>query len=178
MSERERVVIRSSWLATLLNFAPVALALLVVEIWQRSLGGTVFMLVITVVITGSFRYLNYVELTSEALGIHWFRMERLPWQRIGSVDRVSGLGSHELKIFDLAFNTGRRLPAPRGAFGAGRKETTEARDLIETWWLAHGGTLHQTPARSAAPGDGSGRPADPWAPPPSGPDNTGGARPA
>jgi hypothetical protein len=166
MSDSERVVIRSSWLAVLANVAPIAAILVASQFWVRSLGGAVAGLVVLTTLTVVFRSLNYVELTPEGLGIHWFRMERMPWQRIGSVDRVGSLGTYELKIFDLALHISRRLPAPRGAFGVGRKETAEARNLVEAWWLAHGGTLHRAPARSATPRDASGGLVDPWVPPP------------
>lgn len=84
-----------------------------------------------------FRLINYVELTPDGLGIHWFRMQRVPWPRIGSVDRDGSLGSDELKIFELSLSISRRLPAPRGAYGVGKKETAEARDLVVPLVLLH-----------------------------------------
>jgi hypothetical protein len=70
-----------------------------------------------------------------------------------------------LRTYNRALNTGRRLPAPRGAYGIGKAETAAARELIETWWLAHGGTPPQA-APPALRGEASGPAGDPWQAPP------------
>jgi hypothetical protein len=168
ISHDERVVIRSSWFAAFANWLPVGVVLLGLQVWERSVEGVVIVLLVSLVITGYARHINYVELTAEGLGIHWIRMSRVAWHHVGSVDRVGSLGSYELKIFDRALNIRRRLPAPRGAFGIGKAECAQARELIETWWVAHRGSPPPVPARPTWPGEPSGPRTDPWAPPPEG----------
>jgi hypothetical protein len=164
MADAGRVVIRSSWLATVLNFSPVAVAFLGIQIWQRSLDGAAVWLVVIIVATVVMHHVNYTELTAAGVGIHWFRTILVPWPYIGSVELVSSWGGHELKVHDA--HTGHRLPAPRGAFGVGRRDAAKARDLIEHWWMANRGLPVPTPIRHNPPLDASGRPIDPWVPPP------------
>jgi hypothetical protein len=153
------------WLATAANIAPVAVVLLAFQIWDRSLGGAVTVLLVLVSMTSLLRYFLYVELTADGLDIHCFRSTHVPWQHIGSVDQVDGFGTAELKIYDRGANIGRRLPAPRATFGVGKGETAQARDLIERWWLAYIGTPLPAATRGASPYPPPGEALDPYRPP-------------
>lgn len=133
------VVIRSSWAAAAANVTPVAVVLLGYQIWQGSLTGTVIVAVVMALLTALMRYLEKVELTAEGLNISRFRTQHVAWHNLGELGQVGALGAHELRIFDVARNTSRRLPAPRGVFGVGREEVAQAEALIGQWWAAHGG---------------------------------------
>jgi hypothetical protein len=161
MPDTGRVVIRSSWPASLAFMAPAAVVLLAYQVFARSAGGVGTILVVLVTMLLTLRLVTYVELTAQGLDIHTFGMRRIPWQQIGSVELVSRQGGHQLRIYDLAEKRTRFLPAPRGAFGVGKKEAAEARDLIERSWLAHRGS----PPPVAAPPLPPAEPIDPYRPP-------------
>ena len=166
MVDIERVVIRSSWLAAFSNVAPIIVVFVLAQIWETSLAGLFLGLLVIVVITVVVRYSHEVELTPSGLNIRWFRTTRVPWQHIGSVEMASGLGSHAVQILDSAQNRSHQLPAPRGAFGVGKKDAAKARDLIEDWWLTYRGMRAPTHIQLDPPRDSSGRPIDPWLAPP------------
>jgi hypothetical protein len=165
MSNGQRVIIRSSWLATFANMSPIAIVLFGFQIWDRSVGGAVTVLIVLAGMTSLLRYVHYVELTTNGLDIHWLRSRHVPWQHIGSVDQVGGLGTAELKIYDRDANIGRRLPAPRATFGVGKGDTAQARDLIERSWLAYIGSPMPAATRAAPPYPASDEVLDPYRPP-------------
>jgi hypothetical protein len=68
----------------------------------------------------------------------------------------------EIHVFGM-----RPLPArARGSFGVGKKETAEARDLIEAWWQAYSNRPLPIVARQTSPPAAPGGPDDPWRSPP------------
>jgi hypothetical protein len=166
MSSEQRVVLRSSWPATLANSSPVLVVLIVFQITQQSIGGTVTVLVAISAAIAVVRQLQYIELTQEGLDIHLIGTRRVPWHDISSVELVNRLGGHQLRIHDVAKKRGRYLPAPRGAFGVGKQETARARDLIEQWCQAWSNRPLPTAVRPALPPVVPGGPDDPYRPPP------------
>jgi hypothetical protein len=139
--------------------------LVVFETAQQSIGGTVTALVAASAVVALVRQLQSVELTREGLDIHLLGTRRVAWQDIGSVEFVNRFGGHQLRIHDLAKNRGRYLPAPRGAFGVGKQETLQARDLIEQWWQAYGNRPVPLVAEPTLPPVVPGGPDDPYRPP-------------
>jgi hypothetical protein len=95
MSSAERIVLRSSWPATLANSSPIYVVLLVFEIAQQSIGGTVTALVAATAVLALVRQLQSVELTPEGLDIHLLGTRRVAWQDIGSVEFVNRFGGHQ-----------------------------------------------------------------------------------
>jgi hypothetical protein len=166
MSTDQRIVLRSSWPATLANSAPVLVVIVVFQITQPSIGGTVMVLVAVSAVLALVRHLQFVELTREGLDIHLIGTSRVPWHDIGSVEFVNRFGGHQLRIHDLAKQRGRYLPAPRGAFGVGKQETARARDLIEQWWQAYSNRPVPLAAKPTLPPMVPGGPDDPYRPPP------------
>jgi hypothetical protein len=165
MSDSERVVIRSSWLGIFAILAPAVLLLLTVQIVLGSPVGAVTVLAVLVSMAVSLRLLSYVELTAQGMGIHTFGTRLVPWQHIGSVEQVNRQGGNQLRIYNLAENRSRFLPAPRGAFGVGKAETAAARDLIEEWLLVYRGSPPPSAPRATPPYPTSGEAIDPYRPP-------------
>jgi hypothetical protein len=166
MSSDERIVLRSSWPATLANGSPILVVLVGFQIIQQSIGGTVTVLVVVSATLALVRQLQSVELTREGLDIHLIGTRRVAWQDISSVEFVNRFGGHQLRIHDVARKRGRYLPAPRGAFGVGKQETAQARDLIEQWWQAYGNRPVPLVAKPTLPPVVPGGPDDPYRPPP------------
>jgi hypothetical protein len=166
MSSDQRIVLRSSWPATIANSSPILVVLLTFQIIQQSVGGMVAVLVAVSAVLVIARPLQYIELTREGLDIHLLGTRRVAWRDISSVEFVNRFGGHQLRIHDLAKNRGRYLPAPRGAFGVGKQETAQARDVIEQWWQAYGNRPLPIVPQSTLPPVVPGGPDDPYRPPP------------
>ena len=166
MPHDAQVVLRSSWPATLANSSLALVVVVVYQITQQSIGGTVTVLVAITAAIAAVRQLQYVELTQEGLDIHTIGTRRVPWQDISSVELVNRLGGHQLRIHHVARKRGRYLPAPRGAFGVGKDETAQARDLIEHWSQAYGNRPVHVVAKPTLPPVVPGGPDDPYRTPP------------
>src|SRR5471032_1920167 len=100
MSPDERLVIRSSWLATFALLAPAGVVLLVIQISWRSFSSAIPIVVFLATMTASLRFLHYIELTPHGIAIHAFGVRRVPWANIGAVEQVRKYGSYELTIYD------------------------------------------------------------------------------
>jgi hypothetical protein len=162
MSSDQRVVLRSSWPAAFSIIAPILVVFLAIQIMDRSAGGAIAVLIAIGAVVAGARQLQYVELTPQGLEIHLFGMRRVAWQDIGAVEFVDRLGGHQIRIHNIAKNRGRYLPAPRGSFGVGKKETAAARDLIEQWWQAYSNRPLPTVPVPTSPPAAPGGPNDPW----------------
>jgi hypothetical protein len=166
MSSDQRVVLRSSWPSAVAPIAPLLLIFLAIQIMDRSFAGAIAVVIAIGAVVAGARQLQYLALTPEGLEIHWFGMRRVAWQDIGSVEFVDRLGGQQLRIYNIAKKRGRYLPAPRGAFGVGKKETAAARDLIEQWWQAYSGRPLPMAPEPTSPPAAPGGPDDPWRSPP------------
>jgi hypothetical protein len=137
--KRPAVVLRSSWPAVASISAPILVVFLVLQS-ERSVGGVVVVFISVAAVAATAHQLQYVALTPQGLEIHQFALRHVPWQVVGSVELVHRVGGVNLRLYTFAKRRGRYLPAPRGAFGVGRKEAAETCTAIETWWLANRGS--------------------------------------
>ena len=162
MASDQRVVLRSSWPATFANISPILVALVAVQIADRSVGQAIVVIVAVASVAAVFRDLLYIELTPQGLDIHRFGLRRVPWQDISSVELVNRFGGHNLRIHEVARQRGRYLPAPRGSFGVGKQETAQASDLIEQWRQAYSNRPLPIVPHPTSPPAIPGGPDDPW----------------
>ena len=137
------------------------------QVWNRFSVGGLSALIAMATLAVMLRYLPYVELTAQGVDIHYLGTTHVPWQSIGSVARVRKYGGYQLNIYDHVQKRNRRLLAPCAAFGVGRREQEEARELIEHWRLAYRGSRPPMAARRSS-GVGSDPTVDPYRPPPEG----------
>jgi hypothetical protein len=160
MGDDDRVVLRSPWRAGVLNITPVAAVVIAVNAWGGAMTmaslGTVA--VVFAVVTVFFHYLSRVVLTSHGLELRQLSSTVVPWSQVEAVFvEGSRFTEYRLKLL-MPDVSARSLPAPRAVFGSGRRQVDEARDLVEQWWLRHGGRVVDATAPASVPSDDPGKP--------------------
>ncbi len=160
MPTDDRVVLRSSWRIELLGLAPAVVAIGAVSAWGGEVASVVVVAVVFVLMAVLFHYLIHVVLTPRGIELWRYGRTVVPWSQVEAIF-IHGSWFTVYRVALLRRDrSARSLPAPRAAFGVGRRELEEARELVEQWWLRYRGDDFRPSAVAAFPRD------DLWAPPP------------